>query len=285
MRLLGAGGLRGGRTRLLRRLRSAAGAARRLLARLGRLCRLRGGRRIRRLVRLRGWLGRFRLVRLFGRLRRLRGLREGHVVRCAAAAAALLSVRPQDLRLLRQRIGRAHPSARKHDSHRTGQKRKDQHGRADPAPDCFPSHGTTPRKKRTLQQSLQRPHLRTTICPVSRTMRAEPPQAGLLTHASTAARAFSGFPNDRLSPCTRPPRIQRRYRPGFSPGSLSSPAARTAAEALEASIALSITRADFFVKPVPVCVSAFAKKIRISVLDRRARMVYNQSSPHKACAA
>ena len=65
----------------------------------------------------------------------------------AAAAAALLSVRPQDLRLLRQRIGRAHPSARKHDSHRTGQKRKDQHGRADPAPDCFPSHGTTPRKK------------------------------------------------------------------------------------------------------------------------------------------
>ena len=116
-------------------------------------------------------------------------------------------------------------------------------------------------------------------------MRAEPPQAGLLTHASTAARAFSGFPNDRLSPCTRPPRIQRRYRPGFSPGSLSSPAARTAAEALEASIALSITRADFFVKPVPVCVSAFAKKIRISVLDRRARMVYNQSSPHKACAA
>ena len=74
MRLLGAGGLRGGRTRLLRRLRSAAGAARRLLARLGRLCRLRGGRRIRRLVRLRGWLGRFRLVRLFGRLRRLRGV-------------------------------------------------------------------------------------------------------------------------------------------------------------------------------------------------------------------
>ena len=61
--------------------------------------------------------------------------------------------------------------------------------------------------------------------------------------------AFSGFPNDRLSPCTRPPRIQRRYRPGFSPGSLSSPAARTAAEALKASIALSITRADFFVKP------------------------------------
>ena len=149
MRLLGARGLRGGRTRLLRRLRSAAGAARRLLARLGRLCRLRGGRRIRRLVRLRGWLGRFRLVRLFGRLRRLRGLREGHVVRCAAAAAALLSVRLQDLRLLRQRIGRAHPSARKHDSHRTGQKRKDQHGRADPAPDCFPSHGTTPRKKDT----------------------------------------------------------------------------------------------------------------------------------------
>ena len=67
----------------------------------------------------------------------------------AAAAAALLSVRLQDLRLLRQRIGRAHPSAREHDSHRTGQKRKDQHGRADPAPDCFPSHGTTPRKKDT----------------------------------------------------------------------------------------------------------------------------------------
>ena len=34
--------------------------------------------------------------------------------------------------------------------------------------------------------------------------------------------AFSGFPNDRLSPCAEPPRIQRRYRPGFPPGSLFS---------------------------------------------------------------
>ena len=34
--------------------------------------------------------------------------------------------------------------------------------------------------------------------------------------------AFSGFPNDRLSPCAEPPRIQRRYRPGFSPDSLFS---------------------------------------------------------------
>ena len=28
------------------------------------------------------------------------------------------------------------------------------------------------------------------------------------------------IPNDRLSPCEEPPRIQWRYRPGFAPGSL-----------------------------------------------------------------
>ena len=34
--------------------------------------------------------------------------------------------------------------------------------------------------------------------------------------------AFSGFPNDRLSSSVVPPRIQRRYRPGFAPGFLFS---------------------------------------------------------------
>ena len=40
--------------------------------------------------------------------------------------------------------------------------------------------------------------------------------------------AFSGFPNDRLSSCVAPPRIQRRYRPGSSPGFLFSCGAVTA---------------------------------------------------------
>ena len=34
--------------------------------------------------------------------------------------------------------------------------------------------------------------------------------------------AFSDFSNDRLSSSVAPPRIQRRYRPGFSPGFLFS---------------------------------------------------------------
>lgn len=285
MRLLGAGGLRGGRTRLLRRLRSAAGAARRLLARLGRLCRLRGGRRIRRLVRL-PWM-----ARPFPSRPALRTAPVGSGDCVSGTSSDVPPLPPRSCRsgcrtcaCSGQRIGRrTRPPV---NTTATAPARSERISTAvQTRPQIVFRLMARPPEKRTLQQSLQRPHLRTTICPVSRTMRAEPPQAGLLTHASTAARAFSGFPNDRLSPCTRPPRIQRRYRPGFSPGSLSSPAARTAAEALEASIALSITRADFFVKPVPVCVSAFAKKIRISVLDRRARMVYNQSSPREVRAA
>ena len=51
--------------------------------------------------------------------------------------------------------------------------------------------------------------------------------------------AFSGFPNDRLSSSVAPPRIQRRYRPGLSPGFLFSYGAVTASTGTQTEYSLA----------------------------------------------
>lgn len=62
-------------------------------------------------------------------------------------------------------------------------------------------------------------------------------RAGLLTYGEAdydrqGRRAFSGLPNDRLSPPAPFPRLQRRYRPGFTPGFLFSRPGHTPGQTL-----------------------------------------------------